>query len=107
MSVRLVVDAINQPERLLRPSFPQASSITLAPAHREFTTVEAANFLNVSRPFVIKEIEAGRLEHSIVGTHRRIAFEDVIAYACRCAKSKRLRWTSWRQTSTNWGWIIN
>jgi hypothetical protein len=31
-------------------------SITLMPSNREFTTVEAAHFLNVSRPFVIKEI---------------------------------------------------
>lgn len=54
--------------------------ITLMPAKQEFTTVEAAHFLNVSRPFVIKEIEAGRLPHRMVGTHRRIAFEDLIAY---------------------------
>jgi excisionase family DNA binding protein len=51
------------------------------PAKREFTTVEAAHFLNVSRPFVIKEIEEGRLPHRMVGTHRRIAFEDLRAYA--------------------------
>jgi len=53
----------------------------LVPADQEFTTVEAANFLNVSRPFVIKEIESGRLPHRKVGSHRRIAFEDLMAYA--------------------------
>ncbi len=55
--------------------------ITLMPAKQEFTTVEAAHFLNVSRPFVIKEIDEGRLPHRMVGTHRRIAFEDLVAYA--------------------------
>lgn len=55
--------------------------ITLMPAKREFSTVEAAHFLNVSRPFVIKEIEQGKLPHRMVGTHRRIAFEDLVAYA--------------------------
>lgn len=55
--------------------------ITLVPAKQELTTVEAANFLNVSRPFVIKEIEAGRLPHRKVGTHRRVAFEDLVEYA--------------------------
>ena len=54
--------------------------ISLIPANREFTTVEAAYVLNVSRPFVIKEIEAGRLRHRKVGTHRRIAYEDLMAY---------------------------
>ncbi|RQR44701.1 DNA-binding protein [Burkholderia sp. Bp9131] len=58
-------------------------SITLMPANREFTTVEAAHFLNVSRPFVIKEIEEGRLPHRMVGTHRRIAFDDLVTYANR------------------------
>ena len=54
--------------------------IVLMPANKEVTTVEAANFLNVSRPFVIKEIEEGRLPHRKVGTHRRVAFEDLVAY---------------------------
>lgn len=55
--------------------------IALMPTEQEFTTVEAANFLNVSRPFVIKEMEAGRLAHRKVGSHRRIAFEDLLAYS--------------------------
>jgi len=53
----------------------------VVPSSQELSTVEAAHFLNVSRPFVIKEIEAGRLPHRMVGTHRRVAFEDLIAYA--------------------------
>ncbi|EBA47196.1 excisionase/Xis, DNA-binding [Burkholderia pseudomallei 305] len=59
----------------------EGRSITVMPANREFTTVEAAHFLNVSRPFVIKEIEEGRLPHRMVGTHRRIAFNDLVKYA--------------------------
>ena len=55
--------------------------VMLVPAEQELTTVEAANFLNVSRPFVIKEIESGRVPHRKVGSHRPIAFEDLIAYA--------------------------
>jgi excisionase family DNA binding protein len=54
--------------------------LTLIPHQAEFTTQEAAAFLNVSRPFVIKEIEQGRLKHRKVGRHRRIAFEDLQAY---------------------------
>jgi len=59
----------------------EGRAITVVPAQREFTTVEAAHFLNVSRPFVVKEIEAGRLPHRMVGTHRRVAFEDLQAYS--------------------------
>ncbi len=63
--------------------------IVLMPAKQEMSTVEAANFLNVSRPFVIKEIKAGRLEHRMVGTHRRIAFSDLVEYA-QGMQSRRL-----------------
>ena len=57
--------------------------VVFIPSKREFSTVEAAHFLNVSRPFVIKEIEAGRLPHRMVGTHRRVEFEALQAYAQR------------------------
>jgi excisionase family DNA binding protein len=59
----------------------EGRAVLLVPAQQELTTVEAANFLNVSRPFVIKEIESGRLPHRKVGSHRRIAFDDLMAYA--------------------------
>ncbi len=55
--------------------------VMLVPEKQELSTVEAANFLNVSRPFLIKEIESGRLVHRMVGTHRRIRFSDLIDYA--------------------------
>ena len=55
--------------------------VVLMPTEQELTTVEAASFLNVSRPFVIKEMESGRLPHRKVGSHRRISMEDLLAYA--------------------------
>lgn len=59
----------------------EGQPVVLMPSKRELTTVEAAHFLNVSRPFVVKEISEGRLPHRLVGTHRRILFEDLITYA--------------------------
>ena len=47
--------------------------IVMMPANKELTTVEIADFLNVSRPFVIKEIAAGRLPYRMVRTRRRVA----------------------------------
>lgn len=62
--------------------------ITIVPARHEFTTVEAAHFLNVSRPFVIREIEAGRLPCRLVGTHRRISHEALVEYEKRMRKEQ-------------------
>jgi excisionase family DNA binding protein len=44
------------------------------------TTQQAAAFLNVSRPFVVKEIQAGRMECGFVNKHRRIAVEELLRY---------------------------
>ncbi len=52
----------------------------LVPQKTELTTQQAAAILNVSRPFVIKEIEAGRLQCRLVNRHRRIEFEELIRY---------------------------
>ena len=52
----------------------------LIPQRAELTTQEAASFLNVSRPFVIKEIEASRLKCRLVNRHRRIEFAELVRY---------------------------
>ncbi len=58
----------------------QQQPIVLITQKREFSTQEAANFLNVSRPFVIKEIENGRLLCHKVGRHRRVEFDELVRY---------------------------
>jgi len=54
--------------------------ITLIPENTELTTVQSAEILNVSRPFVVKLLEEGKIPYRKVGKHRRIRFEDVMNY---------------------------
>lgn len=58
----------------------EGKAVTVMSTERELSTLEAAQLLNVSRPFLIKQMEAGKLAYRLVGSHRRVTVEDVMAY---------------------------
>ena len=55
-------------------------AVAILSVQQMLTTQQAADLLNVSRPFLIKLIEKGEISHSMVGRHRRLKAEDVFAY---------------------------
>lgn len=54
--------------------------VQIMPDNAMLTTQQAADMLNVSRPYFIGLLEAGAIPYTMVGTHRRIAFKDVLDY---------------------------
>ncbi len=58
----------------------KGNSVRVMSVDSLLTTQQAADLLNVSRPFLIKLLKKGDIEYSMVGTHRRIRLEDLIVY---------------------------
>jgi len=58
----------------------EGRSAALVSYEQDLTTQEAADMLGVSRPHLVKMLDAGALPYYLVGKHRRLAFSDVIEY---------------------------
>lgn len=55
-------------------------AISIVPTSMELTTNQAADLLNVSRSHILQLVDSGQLAARMIGTHRRIALTDLLAF---------------------------
>lgn len=79
-AVRLLVDLLT--------NMAEGNSVTLMPIHAELTTQQAADLVGISRPYLIKLLENGEIKYHMVGTHRRIFFQDLKNYMDKNKKAR-------------------
>jgi excisionase family DNA binding protein len=81
----LLVDLLRQVSAVLD----RGDGVVVSEVARELTTSEAARVLGVSRPTLTGLLDKGEIKFHKVGTHRRVALQDVLAYRRRRIAQQR------------------
>ncbi len=75
-----IPESVYQVLRTVVQAMASGHAITVVTQQPEMTTQQAANYLNVSRPYLIKLLEQCEIPYITVGSHRRVIFEDLKKY---------------------------
>src|SRR5690606_14528996 len=75
--------------RQVADALSNGDGVTVAPQETKLTTQSAADFLGMSRPTLVKLLEAGEIPFELVGRHRRVTLRDLVDYKAKFRVARR------------------
>jgi len=66
--------------RFVGSTLAAGNGVTVVPCGKRLTTQEAADFLGISRPTLVKLLESGAIPFEKVGRHRRVSLGELLDY---------------------------
>ncbi len=81
-NIKLPFSALHMLQDILT-TMAKGDAVSIIPIRAELTTQQAADFLNVSRPYFVKLLKTGELEYKSVGRHRRVMFKELLEYKAK------------------------
>lgn len=75
-----IPDALYEVIRQAVAALKQGHGVSVVPANEELTSQQAADLLNVSRPFLTKLLDRGDIPFRLSGGHRRIELQELLQY---------------------------
>lgn len=86
---RPIPDEIFQILEQVTNALASGEGITVIPQHAMMTTQQAADFLGISRPTLVRLLESGDIPFEQPGRHRRVRLTDLMAYQSASRTERR------------------
>jgi excisionase family DNA binding protein len=90
---------------LIAQDFAAGKAVTVIAHEAKMTTQQAADFLAVSRPTLIKLLSEFDVDHETIGRHRKIAFSEVSRLKTKIAAKRSMALSAMRNESQQIGML--